>query len=149
MWRRKEFAIEAASVGCGQTRKQIMTIAENVAKDKSILQKDRISAGWHDKFMKRQNYLSLRPAANDRMDAVTSQAIKHYFDLLEKTLKDNNLLNKPAQIYNVDETGMAYEHRPPKVVTLKGTSGNKAQTMVVACVNAIGRAIPPYVIYNA
>ena len=41
-------------------------------------------------------------------------------NLLEKTLKDNNLLNKPAQIYNVDETGMAYEHCPPKVVTLKG-----------------------------
>ena len=54
--------------------------------------------------MKRQTYLSLckgDPAANDRMDAVASQAIKHYFNLLEKTLKDNN----------VDETGMAYEHR--------------------------------------
>ena len=138
-----EFAIEAASVGCGQTRRQIMTIAENVAKDKGILQKDRISAGWFDKFMKRQNYLSLRkgdPAANDRMDAVTSQAIKHYFDFLEKTLKDNNLLHKPAQIYNVDETGMDYEQCRP---------GNKAQTTVVACVNAIGQAIPPYVIYNA
>ena len=33
-------------------------------------------------------------------------------NLLEKTLKDNNLLNKPVQIYNVDETGIAY--------TLKG-----------------------------
>ena len=32
-----EFAIEAASVGCGQTRKQIMTIAENIAKDKGLL----------------------------------------------------------------------------------------------------------------
>ena len=31
-----EFAIEAASVGCGQTRKQIMTIAENIAKDKGL-----------------------------------------------------------------------------------------------------------------
>ena len=29
------------------------------------------------------------------------------------------------------------------------TSGNKAQTTVVACINAIGQAIPPYVIYNA
>ena len=116
-------AIEAASIGCRQTRKQIMTIAENVAKDKAILQKDRISTGWYDKFMKRQTYLSLRkgdPAANDRMDAVTSQAIKYYFNLLEKTLKDNNLLNKPAQIYNVDDTGMAYKHHLPKVVTLKG-----------------------------
>ena len=54
-----EFAIEAASVGCGQTRKQIMTIAENVAKDKGILRKDRITQGWYEKFMKRQTYLSL------------------------------------------------------------------------------------------
>ena len=72
------------------------------------------------------------------MDVVTSH--KHYLDLLEKTLKDNNLLNKPAQIYNVDETGMAYEHHG---------SGNKAQKMVVACVIVISQAIPPYVIYNA
>ena len=58
-----------------------------------------------------------------------SQAMEHYFDLLEKTLKDNGLLNKPAML-------------------MKLTSANKAQTMVVACVNAIGQAIPPYVIYN-
>ena len=119
-----------------------MTIAENVAKDKGILRKNRISQGWYEKFMKRQTYLSIYkgdPGANE-MDAVTLQAITHYFDLLEKTLKDNNLLNKPAQIYNVNETGIAYEHRG---------SGNKAQTTVVACVNVIGQAIPPYVIYNA
>ena len=92
------------------------------------------------------------PAANDRMDAVTSQAVKQYY-LLEETLRDNNLLHSPAQIDNVDETGMAYEHHPPKVVALKGqkkvkcrTSGTKAQTTVVACVNAIGQAIPPFVI---
>ena len=51
---------------------------------------------------------------------------------------------------------MAYVHHPPKVVNMKGqkklkchTSVNKAQTIVLACVNAIGQAIPPYVIYNA
>ena len=129
-----KFAIETASVGCGQTRKQITTIAENAAKDKGILQKGRISQGWYEKFMKRQTYLSLYkgdPAANDRMDGVTSQAIKNYFDLLEKTLNDNNLLNQPAQIYDVDETGMACEHK-------KAKSRNNAQTMVVACINAIG-----------
>ena len=26
----------------------------------------------------------------------------------------------PTQIYNVNETGLAYEHRPQKVDTLKG-----------------------------
>ena len=130
-----EFAIEAAFVGCGQTRKQIMTIAENVAKDKGTLRKDRISQGWYEKFMERQTYLSIcqgGPAANEM--AVTSQVITQYFNSLEKTLKDNNLLNKPAQIYNVDETKMAYEH---------GGSQNKDQTTVVACVNAIGQASHP------
>ena len=59
-------------------------------RDKGILQKDRISTGWYDKFMKRQTYCSLckgDPAAIE-MDVVTSQAIKHYFNLLKKTLKD-------------------------------------------------------------
>ena len=138
-----EFAVKDASVGCGQTRKQIMSIAENIAKDKGILCNYRISQGWYEKFIGRQTYLSLckgDPAANDRMDAVTLQAIKQYFDLLEKTLKDNNILNKLAQMYNVDETGMAYEHCG---------SGNKAQTTVVACVNAIGQVISLYAIYNA
>ena len=63
---------EAASVGCGQTQKQIMTIAENVARIKV----SRISQGWYEKFMKRQTYLSIckgDPAANEM--AVTSQAI--------------------------------------------------------------------------
>ena len=83
--------------------------------------------------MKRQTYLSL-------CKGDPAGIIKYYFDLLEKTLKDNNLLNKPTQIYSVDETGMDYEHHG---------SGNKAQTTVVACVNLISQAIPPYVIYNA
>ena len=29
-------------------------------------------------------------------------------------------MDAPAQIYNVDKTGLAYEHRLQKVVTLKG-----------------------------
>ena len=100
------------------------------------MRKVRFTQGWYVKFMKRQTYLSLckEDLAANEMDVITLQAIKHYFDLLEKTL-----LNKP-QIYNVDETGMAYEHRG---------SGNKAQRTVVACVNVIGQSIPPYVIYNA
>ena len=63
-----------------------MTIAENVAKDKGILRKDRITQGWYEKFMKRQTYLSLckgDPAANNRMDEshgnlLESNRIGHY-----------------------------------------------------------------------
>ena len=40
------------------------------------------------------------------MYAINSETIKHYFDLLKSTLKENGLMNSPLQIYNVDESGM-------------------------------------------
>ena len=56
----------------------------------------------------------------------------------------------------MDETGMPLEHRAPNIVTKKGkkkvryrSTGNKAQITVVGCVNAVGNAIPPMVIYAA
>lgn len=101
-----EFIIETAPVGCGQTRAKIMDKAEKVQRKKTLW-KERISHGWCNRFMQRHSYLSVRKrdaAANIRMDAVTSKAIKHYFDLLERTLKDNNLQDSPAQIYNMDES---------------------------------------------
>ena len=97
MQRRKqltEFAIEAASVGCGQTRKQIMTIAENIAKDKGILQKDRISTGWYDRDRPTFHF-----AKDILLQMIGWMRLHHRqlnINLLEKALKDNNLLNKPA-----------------------------------------------------
>ena len=79
-----------------------------------------------------------------------------YFDKLKKTLEENNLMKNPAQIYNVDETGMPLDHHPPKVVAIKGqkkvrsrTSGNKSQVTVIACVSATGHTLPPFVIFDA
>jgi len=40
------------------------------------------------------------------MDAVNEETMSSYFDLLEDTLKKYNLLHCPAQIYNVDESGI-------------------------------------------
>ena len=55
------------------------------------------------------------------MEAISVDAINQYFDLLNDILEKNTLKQSPGQIYNVvDESGMALEHWPPKVVTLKG-----------------------------
>ena len=66
------------------------------------------------------------------------------------------MIDEPAQLYNMDETGMPLEHRAPNIVAKKGkkkvryrSTGNKAQITVVGCVNAVGNAIPPMVIYSA
>jgi len=63
----------------------------------------------------------------------------------------HDLVNKPSQLYNVDETGVPFNPRPPNIVATKGrktkkvryrTSGRKGQLTVVACANAAGQTIP-------
>ena len=78
--------------------------------------------------------------------------------LLHETLTTHGLMDKPSQIYNVDESGVPLNPCPPKIVTTKGrvtkkvryrTSGRKGQVTVVGCANASGQAIPPMIIYDA
>ena len=124
-----------------------------------MLRKDRISQGWWNRFFERQERLTRRHGDNTahvRMDAINEQTMKQYFDLLEDTLKEHNLLHNPTQIYNVNESGMPLDPKAPNMVTQRGTkkvryrsSGRKAQITVVACANAAGQAIPPMVIYDA
>uniref|UniRef100_A0A1X7U6Q8 DDE-1 domain-containing protein n=1 Tax=Amphimedon queenslandica TaxID=400682 RepID=A0A1X7U6Q8_AMPQE len=74
--------------------------------------------------------------------------IEKYFSILKDVLDKEGLMDKPAQIYNVNETGMPLDHRPPHVVVQKGqkkvryrSSGNKSQVTVVGRINAAGSAI--------
>ena len=54
------------------------------------------------------------------MDSVNKETMNNHFTMLKDTLTENGLLDSPSQIYNVDETGMPLDHRPPKIVTVKG-----------------------------
>lgn len=90
-----------------------------------------------------------------RFVATNETIISRYFDLLEQTLKDNNLLESPSLIFNCDETGLPLEHTPAAVVGIKGqkhprviTTGNKKQITVLASCNAAGNFIPPLVIFS-
>ncbi len=74
---------------------------ENVAKEKNLLRTSRVSDGWWRRFLDRQPQLSLRrgdSTAHVRMDSVNKEAIEGYFDLLEDTLMEHNLMNSPGQL---------------------------------------------------
>ena len=66
-----------------------------------------------------------------------------------------NILNKPMQIFNVDETGISIVHKPGKVITEVGrknvwslTSAEKGKThTILACASASGLVLPPFMIY--
>jgi len=58
--------------------------------------------------------LSLRSADAPscvRANAVMKENMEHYFTLLRQILVDNDLLDNPAYIYNMDETGMPLDHK--------------------------------------
>ena len=110
-----------------------------------------MSGGWWRRFKERQGDLSLRQedsTAHVRMDAMNQETIDHYFSLLNDTLSPHGLLDKPSQIYNVDETDVPLNLRPPKVIFTKvrvmkkvryHTSGRKGQVTVVDVQMPVGK----------
>ena len=87
---------------------------------------------------------------------INRENIEQYFDLLKEVLDEFDLQNPPEQIYNMDETGVPLDPRPPKIAAQKGqkkiryaSSGNKSQITVVGCGSATGQVIPPFVIFDA
>ena len=159
-----KFLVETSDYGYGRTGRQVKQIVYNSCKLKEekekrkILKSEKISDGWFSNFMKRNPDLSLRKGdatAAVRMDCLNTITFNNYFANLKECLKENNLMDSSGQLYNVDETGIPLDHRPPKVVAKRGkrkircrTTGNKAQITVVGCVSASGHAIPPYVIFD-
>ena len=136
-----------------------MCIAQSVVKEKNVLRKDKITYGWWKKFVERQGDLSLRQGdniSNIRMDAVNESTMRHYFDLLETILKDNNLLQSLGQIYDVDETGVPLDPKAPNIIVQNGSkkvryrsTGKKGQITVAACASASWQILPPTIIYDA
>jgi len=58
------FLKHCSEVGYGKTRKEVLAIAEGIARDKSILRGTKINQGWWRSFIERQGDLSLRRGDN-------------------------------------------------------------------------------------
>ena len=81
--------------------------------------------------------------------------MSRYFEELESTLSDNDIMDSPSVIFNFDESGFPLDPKSPLVVCRRGqqhpsslSSGNKLQITVLTCCNAAGYVIPPFVIFS-
>ena len=81
--------------------------------------------------------------------------LESYFNLLETTLSEAELTDRPCQIFNADESGFPLSPKAPKILAKKNqkhpaalSSGNKSQITVLCCCNASGYSIPPLVIFD-
>lgn len=114
---------------------------------------------WFRGFCSR-NALNLRKheALDKARRSATSDPyiIYPFYELLDKTIDELGLRDKPSHIWNLDETYFCSDpNRVPGVArkgqkvhrTIQGTG--KANTSVLACCSADGRKLPPLIIYEA
>jgi hypothetical protein len=66
------------------------------------------------------------------------EIVQQYFELLRRNLEENDLFDKPTQIYNMDETGIQMNNKPGNVIAQKGSksvttliAGEKEETITV------------------
>ena len=116
-----------------------------------------VSHGWWKGFVSATPvyHSELLQHSSARIRSSTPEQIDTYFDVLEQTLLENELLDKPCQVFNLDETGMLLDPKKLKVVSEKGvknpsymSSGSKSQITVVGCISASGYTIPPMVVWD-
>ena len=151
-----QFLLGCSSIGFAKSRKQILAIVQSVVHQKGI--NVIVTNGWWDSFRKRHPSLSLRnpeQLSHVRATCTSPEVLDHYFDILEKTLDQNDLSSKPCQIYNCDEIGIPLDPAPPKVIARKGqkhtqsiTTGNKTQITVLSCCSASGHVLPPMIVFD-
>lgn len=109
-----------ADIGYAKTVKEILAQVAQVLACRGV-QKE-VSNGWWEAFRKRDPKLGLRTAAvvsKSRATASNREDVDRYFDLLEETLNENDLRDKPGQIFNLDETDMPLDPKPPKTVHVR------------------------------
>ncbi|CAF1521897.1 unnamed protein product [Adineta steineri] len=118
------------------------------------------SYDWLRSFLKRHQNLVLkksRPLEKKRA-SVTIEQVYGWHNLLTEIINDNDLVNRPGQIYNCDETGMSDSVSYSKVLVhrqstnsyrTQGGSGGRAYTTVIFCGSATGHLLPPFVIYKS
>ncbi|XP_072392153.1 uncharacterized protein [Diabrotica undecimpunctata] len=148
------------------TRDVLCRIAFNLAEqmgrvfyDYFNVEKRKAGRGWLDAFFKRKPSLAIQKAQGVSMareDGMVKEEVNDYFNLLKKTLESLNLLNKPGNIYNVDESGLQLINFLQEVIATKGSkavqvrqSKEQGETVtVVACCNTEGSFLPPYVVFK-
>lgn len=150
------FLIETAKIGYPRNKTQVLTIVQQIIDDKGI--KSVVSNGWWERFAARHPNITLRcavPLGLSRALAANSTVINKYFDTLEECLRGNKIFDKPAFVYNCDETGLPLNPTSLKVVEEVGaknpnhiTGGTRSQISVLACSCAAGFTIPPFVIFD-
>lgn len=151
-----KFLLKCASIGYPHSRKEVIALVQRFCDSRDM--NVQVTHGWWEKYCLRHPEISLRTTSAllyARAKGQNTEALFSYFDILEDTFSEHKLHDKPALIFNMDETGLPLSPAPIKGVCKKGTktpnsitSGDKSQITVIGCVSAAGHCIPPMIIWD-
>ena len=115
-----QFLLTSAKIGYPKTKDEVVGIVRKVVqKKRGIESAEEVKGrGWMNRFMERWPSISLWKGdalATPRAQAITAANIDQYYTLLKSMLEEYCLMGCPSRIYNMDETGMPLDHKPPKV----------------------------------
>ena len=110
------FLMKCASIGYPKSRKCVISLVQRLCNAKGL--RVTVTHGWWESFCKRHPHeVSLRIPAKvsmARAKANDPEVISNYFDMYEKVVVDYDIIDKPIQIFNIDETGYPWIIGPPK-----------------------------------
>lgn len=147
-----------AKGGFPMTRKIVCMPAKKNGKESRFNSVTGPGMHWWCNFCSRHPELTLR--ISDKLDCgrarnANKYIINNYFDLLEKTLEENNIKDKGCCICNCDETGIELDSTKGRVLAAKGSKHVYSQSMgtrehitVHACACADGSMLPPMIIFT-
>ena len=154
------FLVKCAKIGFAKSQKEVLALVCAIVADKKKVDVEEvtITSGWWSSFKKRYPQLTVHSGtklAYVRAIAQDPEVFDNYFDILEANMKKNNFIDNPHCIFNCDESGFPLDHKPGKLIALKGmkqvnstTSGDKSQITILACVSAAGQILPPMIIFD-
>ena len=155
------YLIQMADMRFGLSRETVLCLAFKIVdatQRKHPFKDQKAGRAWFDGFFRHHPKLSIRsslPLSYCRARCANMDTINDYFGKLGAIYGRLNLIYKPMQIYNCDETGVSVVHRTGKVVAEMGrhkvyavTSAEKGKMhTVLACVSASGHVLPPMMIF--
>lgn len=147
--------------GFGLSRYEIMEIVRIFVEENNLktpFKNNKPGEDWFLGFKKRHGLSIKKPQSVEysRKKNTDPFIIYEYFQLLKSTLENFALLDKPNQVWNLDETAMSLDPSKTKVVGARGkpcsrtTSGpGREGTTVLAAASASGKKAPPLIIFKA
>ena len=157
----ESYLIKMSDMGFGLSRDTVMHLAYKIVEQtqrKHPFKDQKAGRGWFDGFRRRHPRLTIRspqPLSYARAQSANMDTINDFLGKLGSIYGRLNLITKPMQLYNCDETGVSVVHKPGKVVAELGrrnvpavTSAERGKThTVLTCVSAAGYVLPPMMIY--